>query len=626
MKPEVYRLDKALNLRCQWVVPVYQRQYVWKTTADKQLPWLWNELQDKTLRSLDRAPNSIPHYFGAIIYSQADQNVRPVPKYFLVDGQQRITTFLLTLAAIREVARDYEIQALIRQTEDYLLNKSDSMEDPDRERYKLWPSSSDRALYQNITGSSLAELKKSHPNCFYKTGNLKKAQSPALLQAFWYLYKEISNLAERREEESGTNPKDTLDAVFENFLQGFRFVGILLDPDDDAQEIFFSLNDLGDPLTPFDLIRNDVFHRAERSGENSQRIFDELWKTLEESFWRVKLKQGKLKRARRDHLITHALVAEMGQTVNVGTVPTEYRRYVREREFSTIADEIRVLLRHATTYRAMEENPPPVLTRITNVLRIWNIFVFHPLILRIITLSIEDDEKSKLFRFIESYIVRREICRLTAQAYNKFIPNIIQCSKGENPVSDIINHISSMDANISRMPDDNEVIEAFVHNKTYGNMPTPRLRYILHQIERSIRGKDAEEPGPFEDLTIDHVMPQSWPENWPLPNGVSVPYPTTWETFQHKYPLDDKTRDLVDRRHKAIDTLGNLTLVTPSLNSGASNDGWKKKRERLDGSFLALNQEISSHPQWDEQTIRARAERLATVANNIWLATLPTSN
>ena len=525
MKTDVFTLEEALNLKCQWVVPVYQRQYVWGTTAGKQqLPKLWHELQDKTLRSLDSASNSIPHYFGAIIYSQADQNLSPVPQYFLVDGQQRITTFHLTLAAIREVARNHGDQLHINKIEDYLLNaQSPSMKSPKRERYKLWPSSSDRALYQNITGNSLVELKKSHPSCFYKTGNLNKAQSPHLLRAFWYLYKEISDLVELREEESGTDPKDALDAVFKNFLLGFRFVGIKLGKDDDAQEIFASLNDLGEPLTPFDLIRNDVFHRAQRSNEDDEKIFNEHWKTLEEPFWRVKLKQGKLKRARADHLINHALVAEMGQTINVGTIAAEYQRYVREREFPTIADELSVLLTHAKTYRDMEENPPFVLARITNVLRIWNIFVFHPLILRVITLSIADDEKNKLFRFIESYIVRREICSLTAQAYNKFIPNIIRCSKGEDPVSDIINHISSMSGDISRMPDDNEVIEAFVHNKAYGNIPTPRLRYILHQIERDMRDKDAEEPGPFEDLTVDHVMPQSWPENWPLPNGISVP-------------------------------------------------------------------------------------------------------
>ena len=629
MKADVHTLQAVLTDKCQWVVPVYQRHYVWETAFNKQLPQFWSELQDKTLRSLDGTSKSFPHYFGAIIFSsQADQPFGTVPQNFLVDGQQRITTFHLALAATREVARHHGIQALINQTDDYLLNpQSAGMANPDRERYKLWPSNSDRTLYQTIIGNSLTELKNACPDCFHKTGNLNKAQSSHLLRAFWYLYKEMSTLAVTHGEEHGTAPEDVLKEIFRNFLQGFQIVVIKLGEDDDAQEIFASLNGFGEPLTPFDLVRNDVFHRAQRLGEDGQKIFDEQWKTFEEPFWHVKLKQGKLKRARADHLITHALIAEMGQSVNVGKVAAEYQHYVQERRFPAIADELNALLTHAATYRAMEEQTAPLgLTRIANVLRIWNIFVIHPLILRINALPIKDDEKEQLFRYTENWIVRREICCLTPQAYNIVVPNIIQCSKKENPVSGIFNYISSMTADVSRMPDDNEVTESFVHNKAYGNISTPRLCYILHQIERNMRDKFDEEAGSFEDLTVDHVMPQSWPENWPLPNGVNVPYRTAWEAFQHGHNLDGETRTLMDDRQKAIDTLGNLTLVTRALNSRMDNDGWEKKRTRLGDSLLALNREISNHSQWDERTIRARAEHLATIANNIWPAMPPTSN
>lgn len=629
MKADVHTLQAVLTDKCQWVVPVYQRHYVWETTADKQLPKLWAELQDKTLRSLDDSPNSFPHYFGAIIYSQTDQPFGTVPQHFLVDGQQRITTFHLTLAAIREVARDYEIQALLHQTEDYLQNaESVGMANPGRERYKLWPSNSDRAIYQSIIDNSLTELKNKWPECFHKTSrNLNKAQSSHLLRAFWYLYTKISACVEEYDQERGTDPANTLKEIFRNFLQGFQLVIIKLGEDDDAQEIFASLNGLGEPLTPFDLIRNDIFHRAQRSGEDEQKIFDEQWKTFEESFWDKKLKQGKLKRARADHLVTHALVAEIGKQLNVGKVAAEYQHYVQQHKFSSIASELSILLTHAKTYRAMEEQKlPPVLTRITNVLRIWNIFVFHPLIFRINALTIEDNEKEQLFRFIENYIVRREVCDLTAQAYNVLIPSIIQHSRGANPASEIIDYITSMTADVSRMPDDNEVTDAFVHNKAYDSIPTPRLRYMLDQIERQMHDKFHEESGSFEDLTVDHIMPRLWPKNWPLPNGVIVQHQTAWEAFRAGHTLDDETRSLMDDRQKAIDTLGNLTLVTRALNSSMDNDGWDKKRKRLGDSLLILNREISGHSTWDEKMIRERAAHLATIANKIWPAKPPIAN
>ena len=630
METYVRTLEVVLNEKCQWVVPLYQRHYVWETTANKQqLLKLWVELQDKTLRSLEDTSHSFPHYFGAIIYSKAThQPFGAVPQYFLVDGQQRITTFHLTLAAIREVARNYEIKDLQDQTEAYLLNsESVGMADPARERYKLWPSSRDRALYQNIIDRPLAELKNVHPDCFYKKGSLNKGKSPHLLRAFWYLYEEISDLVKLYEEERGTNPDSTVKAVFSNFLQGFQIVVITLGKDDDAQEIYASLNGLGEPLTPFDLIRNDVFHRAQKSHEDDEKIFNEQWKTFEEPFWHEKLKQGRLKRPRADHLITHALIAEIGQKVDVGKVTVEYQRYVQQRKFSSIADELDILLTHARTYRAMEEqNPSPVLDRIANVLRIWNFFVIHPLILRINVLSITDDAKIQLFRFIENYIVRREVCGLTAQAYNNLIPRIIQHIGEENPVSDIIDYITSMTADTFRMPDDNEVTQAFIHNKAYASIPTPCLCYILHQIEREVRDKFHEKPGPSEDLTVDHIMPQSWPKNWPLPNGITVQYQTSWEAIKDGHVPDEETRSLMDERAKTIDTLGNLTLVTRPLNSRMDNDGWKEKRKHLGDSYLALNREISNYSNWDEQKIRERAVHLAATANKIWSAALPTSN
>ena len=630
MKADPYSLQAVLTLKCQWVVPVFQRHYVWETTANKQLPEFWGELQDKTLQYLDGTSRSIPHYFGAIIYSQAeaDKSLNPMPQHLLVDGQQRITTFHLTLAAIREVARNYETEVLLHQTEDYLLNaESASMANPGRERFKLWPSSSDRELYQNIIGNPLSELKNKCPDCFHKNGVLKKGPSPRLLRAFWYLYTEISTCVESHQKEYGTGPEDVLDAIFRKFLQDFQIVVITLGTEDDAQEIYASLNGRGEYLTPFDFIRNDVFHRARKSGEDDQKIFDEQWKTFEEPFWHQKLKQGRLKRPRADHLITHALIAEIGQKVDVGKVTAEYQHYVKQHKFSSIADELSVLLTHATTYRAMEEqNPPPVLARIANVLRTWKFFVIYPLILRINTLVITDDEKMQLFRFIENYIVRREICGLTAQGYNNFVPRIIQHTEGENPVSDVFKYISSMAADTFRMPDDDEVTDAFVNNKAYGSIPIDCLRYILHQIEREMRDKFHEEPGPFEDLTVDHIMPRAWPENWPLPNGVSVQHQTVVDAVQHGHIPDDETRTLMYDRQKVIDTLGNLTLVTRALNSGMANDGWEKKRKRLDDSFLALNREISKLPQWDEQAIRTRAEHLAATANSVWPATLPVSS
>lgn len=105
MKANPFSLNSVLGERQQWVVPVYQRHYEWETSEDKQLPKLWEDLREETLERLERR-TPLPHYFGAILYSEPQsQTFGTVPFRFLVDGQQRITTFQLVLAALKEVAR-----------------------------------------------------------------------------------------------------------------------------------------------------------------------------------------------------------------------------------------------------------------------------------------------------------------------------------------------------------------------------------------------------------------------------------------------------------------------------------------------------------------------------------------
>lgn len=619
MRADVYSLDVVLGQKQQWVVPVYQRHYEWETVPeDRQIPEFWYDLKEKAVENISNGA-SFPHYFGAIIsFQPPKQPLGTVLQNFLVDGQQRITTFQLTLTAIREVARDCNISNMLNKVDSYIYNaQSRGMHDPDRERFKLWPSSFDRPLYQNIVKSTYDELRNSQKSYFHKNGNLKKGGAPKLLRAFCYLYESMKVFVEEQEED-GQTPEDALDALLESFLFGFRIVVIQLDQDDDAQEIFASLNGLGKPLSPFDLIRNDVFHRAQKTGEDAQKLFGDLWEPFENPFWSEEVRKGRLKRARADHLITYAVISETARDVNVGKIATEYKRYVEERDFPTIAEELQILRQHAETYRSMEEqDTEAVFKGVARVLRVWDISTFYPLILWINSQLLDDQDKKKLFRGVESYLVRREICGLTHKSYNKVVPGIIRHVKGKgNTVSAFFNHISSMTGDVSRMPADMEVKEKIRDRKMYGVVPTPRIRYILYRIENEKRGKNDEIPcATFENLTIEHVMPQSWAMHWPLPDGTTAPCESTMSSG---HMLDDKTKALMEERQQSLDTLGNLTLVTEVLNPSIGNKAWKTKRTHLSKSLLALNREIAGNEFWDETAIKKRADGLATVANKIW--------
>lgn len=622
MEANVRNLDVVLNERQQWVVPVYQRHYEWKTDEDQQIPNLWADMQDKALENLEQR-TAYPHYFGAIIFSETEsQAFGTVRKRFLVDGQQRITSFHLVLTAIREVARSKEILRSVDAVNAYLFNeKSASMQDPNRERFKLWSSSYDRNLYQNIVQKTPDELRSLESEHFYKNGKIKKGNVPNLLKAYYYLIEKIDEFINDRADEFGEGGiEKILNAILHGFLYGFQIVVIQLGQNDDAQEIFASLNGRAEPLSPFDLIRNDVFHRAQRTGEDDQKLFDEHWRIFEQPFWTELVSQGRFKRARADHLIAHAVIAETAQEANIGKIASEYQRYARKREFPTVADELNVLIGHAKTYKLMEDpNYKGVLSRISHILKIWASTTFHPLVLAVNAKKVDDKQKSKVLRCLENYIIRREICGLTNKRYNLIVAGFVkQIQKDDNPLDAFKLHLASLTGDASRMPTDAEISKAFAQRQVYGHIPTPRLRFILEQLEYEHRSKFDEVTSLAEALTIEHIMPKKWAENWHLAGGMRAPCESSIQVTAQNHRISDEMKDLMDARERVIDTFGNLTLLTGTRNPSLGNAGWDVKKKEIVQSLLAINRSIASSDTWSEIEIEERASTLGKMAIKIW--------
>ena len=464
------------------------------------------------------------------------------------------------------------------------------------------------------------EIRKAHtPRYFYKNGKLKTGQAPNLLRAYWYFHRAFSDFIEDRSEYD-ENSETVLHALIAGFLSGFQVVVIQLDQNDDAQEIFASLNGLGKPLSPFDLIRNDVFNRARKTGEDDEQLFDDQWKSFEEPFWSEHVRQGRFKRARADHLIAHAVVAETARDVNVGKIATEYQHYARERAFDTVAEELDVLLSHARNYRRIDEQDSEIdIGRIAQILRIWDLSTLHPVLLWIASYVGETEDRERLFCLLESYVVRREICGLSTKNYNKVATSFIRAMRNsDQPVEGFVSHLGTFTGDISRMPTDAQLAEAFAHQTAYGGIPTARLRYIFLQIEYELRDKFDEVTVSTANLTIEHVMPRKWSEHWPLPNGKPATHESSFSAFLAGEELDEETKSLTDARSRAIDTFGNLTLVTEALNPSMGKNSWASKKVRLAGSLLALNRTIAQQDSWNEKTIESRASDLANVAAKRW--------
>jgi uncharacterized protein with ParB-like and HNH nuclease domain len=619
MHAKDWKLNDVLQERQQWVIPVYQRHYAWEVRDDKQIPTLWEDLRERAEEKLD-GHDIKPHFVGAIIYSQpTDQPFGTVNKRYLVDGQQRITTFNLVLTALRENARVEGCEQISNAIDEYLFNaKSGGMAEPDKEQFKLWSSSFDRPYFLAIASKTADEIRAEFPQFFYKNGSIIWGQAPKLLAAYWYLQEAIAKYIKEKKLEE-LNSDQVLNALLSGFLYAFQIVVVQLGKDDDAQTIFASLNGNAEPLTAFDLIRNDIFHRARLKLEDDDALYEKHWSKLETEFWKTEVKQGRLKRPRVDHLISHSLVAETGDEIHAGQVANAYKIFAAQKQFDSVEAEIEGLLRYAKAYQQIEEcDLSTALGSYGSFTKIWDTSTFHPVALWAAIQPISDEDKAGIVKLIEDYVVRRDLIGESNKNYNKIAPNMIEAMRGsDEPLGALRSHLESLTAPTSRMPSHSDLLNAANKINAYGSLGSKKLRYIFTKIEKHSR-TNLDENIPIENLSVEHILPDKWSKNWTLSKSGHAPHESYFVAVDGGHQVSPEMREEMDARERAKNTIGNLTLLTPPANSQNGNESWSFKRERIAKSLLVLNRDIAENDQWDEALIRDRGEKIAEQANMVW--------
>ena len=169
-----------------------------------------------------------------------------------------------------------------------------------------------------------------------------------------------------------------------------------------------------------------------------------------------------------------------------------------------------------------------------------------------------------------------------------------------NRVDDqVARQLSRSSAAAARWPVDAEVQQQVLRHPVFGFVSRHRLAMVLGEIELALRGGAQTEDVALLDrtLSIEHILPRTWKDLAAL----------------------GSTEEQIERRLSLINVLGNLTIITGSLNSGLSNQPWEQKRERLTRhSVLRLNQELAGRGEWDEQAILERGNWLAERILTMW--------
>ena len=591
----------------RYVVPLFQRPYVW--TRDDQWDPLWEDIRALTEQLMDTAADPYgglpvpPHFLGAIVLDQQRIPAGFIATRHVVDGQQRLTTLQLLLDAAQSVVEKHGAPMDAQALRVLILNDAAIAQHPDQV-YKVWPTDRDQDAFRaamdddSEVGASLAETRIALAHSFFVT--------------------KIATWAGVEDDPDATVQR--LGSLVRALRDHLKLVVIDLEPGDNAQVIFETLNHRGSRLLAADLVKNFLFQVVESQGADVAALYRAHWRELDSDYWRQQVSQGRFYRPRIDVFLNHWLTMTLLHEVPSDRVFVDFRDHVR-RTKPPISELLTILASDAAVYAQLDKLPyDSVEGRFHyRVLRAMNSGVVGPLLLWLLRWDerrMPVEQRAKALTALESWIVRRSLCRATVKDLNRLVVDLLKAldEAGPETAGDTVENYLAAQMTDSRFwPTDAMLHAALAHAKLYSSLTRPRLRMVLEALEDSMRGPLGEgQPCP-RNLSVEHVMPQAWREHW----GADI----------------DGDEVAALRRDQAVHTLGNLTLVSGKLNPTLSNRPWAdaeagdrglgstgKRSYLLRHSQLTLNSEIAAGNQssWTEQDITDRTAELIDRMTTIW--------
>ncbi len=601
-------------------VPLFQRQYVW----DEERQWqpLWEDIERKFVDSLSGRKDAPVHFLGAMVLDQKQTPTTYVERRQVIDGQQRLATLQIFLSAFRDLCREQECLELATECENFILNRG-MMANPEIDRFKVWPTQLDRPQFSDVvTAGSRAAVIARHPLQRKKYAR-KPEPRPRMVEAYLFFHTQLTEFFTGSNGEVPlaveTPIKVRLEDCFQTLRNALMVVVVDLNEGDDPQVIFETLNARGEPLLPADLLKNYIFLRAARSKkEKVEDLYEKYWRPFDDEFWRVEVKQGRLTRPRSDLYMQHFLASRKGQDIPIKYLYAEYRHWIeREKPFPSVESELATLARQRDDFRRIlspADHDP--IRSLVGFLDAFDIRTAYPLLLAMLDAKVEEQEWEEIGLILESYLLRRAVCNLGTKNYNRIFLSLTKILRrdGFSAIA-LAKQLLAQTGESGKWPDDGKFREAWLHKPLYGPLNSAKLVHLFGRLNQSFMSSKSEAVTFTEPPTVEHIMPQSWETNWPLPDGLK-----TLVDLEHFTIADDDPRAIATRKREiSLQTLGNLTILSTALNSAQSNLCWTEKRsEMIKHSLLPLNQRLFEIEVWDEEAIRKRGEHLFAIASRIW--------
>ncbi|EIU5250882.1 TPA: DUF262 domain-containing protein [Pseudomonas aeruginosa] len=653
MRPDKKTVTELFNDRQQYLIPLFQRGYVW--SLNEQVQPLWEDLIDRLeaivqhradaqavgagkLRPLRR------HFLGTVVIgSLKGGSSDAVGNRDVIDGQQRITTLQILLLAFRDLvaplgddALSYDLKPLTQNIGKY-RQASDTL--------KVLPTNVGRDVMQ-----ALAELGSVEKICerFPAKVGRQHQERPAMVRAYLFFHAMVAcHLRGLRYDDplpgaAADDDTRVVDVVMNSIdsdnqlklpgaelpldaerghtllaalREGFQIMSLELEDEDDPQIIFETLNARGAPLLPSDLIRNFIFLHATRNGEDVDELYRQGWQHFDETvdtsngkgakFWKQQERQGRLKNSRLDLLLYHYVGMRKCEDLKVAHVFNEFKDWWQDEPRDTQQELARIS--HLAGYFQTFLMPGQAsrFDLFCRRLKLLDVSTVTPLVLYLLEHHKPDSaEFLQAIGDLESYLVRRFICGYTTKSYNRTFLNRLLAEMVREQKTDaatLREKLLSLQGDSQCWPDDETFARDWCHRRLYQGRNTGKVRAVLEALELSMRGSKQESLVLPDGLTVEHVLPQQWQTHW---------------------PLAEATPENQERRGRLLHSIGNLTLVTQAFNSALSNEPFAVKRQEIvTTSLLMLNthfQRYDDNDAWDEDEIVSRADSLFAYALKIW--------
>ena len=553
-------------------IPFFQRGYVWEKEN-------WERFHSDMM---DTAISQKNYFLGSVILKSkempADAQIGDCRS--VIDGQQRLTTIALYFKALTEAIQKNDIfeSTFYNWAHEFILQHNHM---------------DDEIFHAIVTNNLTKDLE-------------AKYTTNRVLECYKYFQSLASDF-------------QSIDPL--NLLRHIYFVGIDLNHDEDEQQIFDTINSLGVRLTVAELLKNHIF-----SAHNDMELYNKTWRDVFEKdedtrdFWDREITAGGTKRNNIDVLLqAFFTIKNDGTDFKLSELFQEYKTYINNHSILTTdsikANFVNELMDYAKLYREnidsqkLDENieADSYIDRMNILFFTLDTSTAIPYVLYVLKNVSDTKERNAIFKMLESYFVRRIICKSSTKNYNRLIKSLI--ASNITTANALAEFLKDKEEKEDKYPTMDQFTLEFPRQKLTNVIATG----ILYLLEMSVRHESKQQTllKGINSYELEHIMPQKWEDNWVINESDPV-------------KLNEKT----ENRNAIIKTLGNMTILTDALNRSMHNADWNTKKN---GTGKWVGQGLKKFAEgietfspyisldvWNEDTISQRASDLLLYAKNVW--------